>query len=228
MSDPGPCIYAIVQIDTDRAYVGSTIQLDRRWRTHLLQLRKGTHHCAHLQRAWAKHGAGAFRWEILEAADVEGLTEVETRWIGARRERAGVFNTAPVGGSTRGLKLGPQSEAHRAKIGAAQRGKKISEAQKALVSAVHKGKSLSATHKAVISETMRNRVHSPSTRAKLSESARNLSDESRALRSASLKRAMTPERRTAMAEAARNISDETRAKRAASLRAYWASKREAA
>lgn len=60
-------VYLIRNSATDKVYVGSTNNPKKRWTTHLRALRTGRHHSIHLQRAFAKHGAAAFSFHIVEA-----------------------------------------------------------------------------------------------------------------------------------------------------------------
>jgi len=221
MSSRASGIYAIQNTVTRRQYVGSSQAIDGRWALHRSQLRRGIHHCKWLQRAWLKHGADAFVFVVLEEVGVPDLIARETFHIEACRAATGVYNSAPVAWTCRGIKLGPHSPEHRRKIGQAQKGKVISEEQRRQVSRVHSGKTISPEHRAAISAHLRTRVASPETRAKLSASARAISSETRAKRSASVAASYTPERRAQAVENARNISDETRRKRAESVRLSW-------
>lgn len=45
-------IYALVNDETGKMYVGRSIDLDKRKRTHFWALRNGRHPNSHLQRAW--------------------------------------------------------------------------------------------------------------------------------------------------------------------------------
>lgn len=218
-------IYAIRNLADRRQYIGSSQTVAGRWSLHRSQLRRGVHHCKWLQRAWLKHGEGSFRFELIEEVEIDSLLDRENFHIEAGRKTGGVYNSAPVAGTCRGVKLGPHSAEHRRKIGESQKGKIISDDQRLQISKVHKGKTLSAAQRASISAQLRTRVPSEETRAKLSESARNISDETRAKRSASVAAACTPERRAQLVESGRNISEEGRRKRAESVRLSWIKRR---
>jgi hypothetical protein len=62
-------IYAIRNIVNGRVYVGSAVNLPKRWLEHKRQLGKGAHHCAPLQHAWVKHRETAFVFEFIEAVE---------------------------------------------------------------------------------------------------------------------------------------------------------------
>jgi hypothetical protein len=75
-------IYAIINIVTGKMYIGGAVDTKRRWYIHRWDLQRGAHHSPHLQRAWEKHGAGAFSFRILEVVkDAAILTIREQYWI---------------------------------------------------------------------------------------------------------------------------------------------------
>ena len=59
-------VYEIINIENGRSYVGSSVNIKRRWREHVGKLRKGIHPNKHLQRAWNNDGEGAFSFCVLE------------------------------------------------------------------------------------------------------------------------------------------------------------------
>ena len=54
-------IYHIVNIETGKAYVGQTIDIDWRLKKHFLALRNGNHHSDKLQRSFDLHGEDKFK-----------------------------------------------------------------------------------------------------------------------------------------------------------------------
>lgn len=75
-------IYKIVNIKTGKFYLGSSKDIDQRWKIHKKELRSRKHHSAHLQYSWNKHGANAFILEILEElASVDTLKEREQYYL---------------------------------------------------------------------------------------------------------------------------------------------------
>lgn len=133
-----PGVYKIQRVGTDQCYVGSSVNMQKRWQAHRLELKNGTHHAAYLQNAWAKYGALAFEFEVLEVCHATGdLKEVlairEQHWIDALQPR---FNTLKAAYSTLGFRHAPGSIAKmigrthtpetREKLRAAQTGVKRS------------------------------------------------------------------------------------------------------
>jgi group I intron endonuclease len=66
-------LYAIKHTESNRAYLGSTINLRERELTHLRMLRRGNHHCQHLQNAWNKYGEANFA--IVQVGKADSLQE---------------------------------------------------------------------------------------------------------------------------------------------------------
>ena len=111
-------VYAIKNIVTGQAYVGSTVSWRHRRNGHLHLLRKGKHHSVWLQRAWDKYGADAFVFlpcfnvsSHKEAIEIEGevLNEFFSKTL---------YNTKPEAFGLVGCDQ-PKTEAHKKAIGAA-------------------------------------------------------------------------------------------------------------
>lgn len=115
-------IYAIINIASNRVYVGSSNDMPRRWRDHRWRLNKGTHHASILQRAWIKYGSDAHQFYILEYVnETSALIEREQLWIDAldawHPQRG--FNSLPQAGRSAGLRPSGETreKQRRAKIG---------------------------------------------------------------------------------------------------------------
>lgn len=76
-------VYSIVNRVNGKKYVGSAVDIDHRWSTHRGALRRGTHHCPHLQKAFNAYGEEVFNYEVLELCVKESLIEREQAWIDA-------------------------------------------------------------------------------------------------------------------------------------------------
>lgn len=122
-------------------YIGQSHDLMQRLRAHRYLLTRGLHTNRHLLAAWQLYGPGAFSFVILEeGVSSEQITTRETWWIDQLRAHhtQGGFNQRETAGSNHGLKKSaeavrrsnahrkgrPLSEAHKAAIGAANRGRK--------------------------------------------------------------------------------------------------------
>jgi hypothetical protein len=92
-------IYAIRHVASGCCYFGSTSSPKRRLAAHRRMLRKGTHHCIHLQRAWDLYGADSFAFDILETLALSSIQErhaAEAAWM-VRSGVDGRFNCAVPG-----------------------------------------------------------------------------------------------------------------------------------
>jgi group I intron endonuclease len=105
-------VYAVFNTVNGLLYVGSSGNIQGRWKGHLWQLRKGIHHNRHLQHAWGKYGEAAFKLTTLELAPPEKLLTVEQKWIDATKcceskygYNLSLFAKAPM----RGRKLSPET-----------------------------------------------------------------------------------------------------------------------
>ncbi len=167
-------VYLITHIASGKVYVGSSIDVERRLKTHLSALRNQRHRNKHLQRAWCKYGESAFRLSVVEEASAEELLVVEQLWINATNathECCG-YNACLVAGSVGSL---PKSEEHRKKIGAAHLGAKRSEEARQRMSAAMRGVRrgpLPASVKAKLSAAKKGRPMSAEAKQKLSEARR--------------------------------------------------------
>jgi group I intron endonuclease len=75
-------IYKIRNVVNDKFYVGSTTNTETRFKDHRRRLRKGKHHCKHLQAAWNKYGEDCFKFEVIEVVkDDSALWNAENVWL---------------------------------------------------------------------------------------------------------------------------------------------------
>lgn len=59
-------IYQIRNKVNNKIYIGSTNNLERRWESHIYQLKNNIHHSIKLQKAWDKYGEDNFEFSIIE------------------------------------------------------------------------------------------------------------------------------------------------------------------
>ena len=144
-------IYKITNNINNKCYIGSSVNIKRRIITHKYFLKKGTHHCEHLQRAWLKYGCENFKFEIIEIVDdVLELEEIEQKYIdNVNREM--LYNGCLKAGNKSGFK---HSDDTKKKIGLGNKGKKQSEETKKKLSEINKGKKLSDETKNKISNKL--------------------------------------------------------------------------
>ena len=70
-------IYEIYNIKNHKRYIGSSINIERRWSEHLRSLNSNTHHSIKLQRAWNKaNDEEIFKTNILQIYDGNDINEL--------------------------------------------------------------------------------------------------------------------------------------------------------
>ena len=69
-------IYRIVNKVNGKYYIGSSIDIEKRYKRHINELRQGKHHSILLQRAYNKYGEVEFELEILEIINDANLVKV--------------------------------------------------------------------------------------------------------------------------------------------------------
>lgn len=113
--DTRPGVYRIKHLESGREYIGSASNFFIRWRRHYYELMQQTHPNEHFLRAWAKYGANAFEWSVIEVTEKtqEALLEAEQRHLDTLFQTGNLFNICKIAGSTFGI---PKSEATRKKM----------------------------------------------------------------------------------------------------------------
>jgi group I intron endonuclease len=149
-------IYQIRNLVNGHVYIGSTVRFYSRRSAHKRDLERGTHHSERLQRAWAKYGKAAFKFEPLIVCGREHLIFYEQLLIDAL---APEYNMCKVAGSCLGNKL---SEEHKRKIGAAHKGRVTSPETRRKMSIAALGRKKSAEAREAMSQGQRLRL--PETR----------------------------------------------------------------
>jgi len=223
-------IYAITSA-SGKQYVGSAVNIRRRWHVHLHHLRVGSHHNPHLQSAFKKHGESGLRFEILLICGKPDLLMYEQLAIDCLVPGYNICKTA---GSHLGMKR-PEATCH--KISAALTGRKMSAAARAAMrairdtpewrekaSAIRKGKSPTTEAIARSAQARRGKPLSAETKAILSAKSTlfGQSPDERRRRSERLKnRVVTAETRAKLSAArmGKRLSDDHRAKLSAAMNA---------
>ncbi|MGM1447547.1 NUMOD3 domain-containing DNA-binding protein [Bacillus cereus group sp. BceL305] len=75
-------VYAILNLNNGKVYIGSSVDVFKRWGDHTRELERGNHHSPRLQNSWDKHGEDAFSFEIIDdVGDKDRLIKQEQYWI---------------------------------------------------------------------------------------------------------------------------------------------------
>jgi group I intron endonuclease len=78
-------VYIITCVLANKVYIGSSVSIAARWKTHRSALNRNCHGNPYLQAAWNKYGADAFRFETVELTRSESRVEREGYWIAVYR-----------------------------------------------------------------------------------------------------------------------------------------------
>lgn len=125
-------VYSITNKKNGKRYIGSAININKRWNEHRHLLRNGIHHSLHLQSAWNKYGESMFSFDVLVTCSPDDLISHEQFWIDAFNACSTKhgYNTLPNAANWLGMK---HSEASRRAISLKRKGKPLSPAQRAAV-----------------------------------------------------------------------------------------------
>ena len=164
-------IYEIVCLVTNDRYIGSAIDIKRRWREHKSYLNRNLNFCPHLQKAWNKYGESNFIFSIIEEVDVDLLIEREQYYIDTEKPK---YNVCKIAGNTLGRK---HTEETKKKISetcmgrpSVFRGRKHTEETRKKISEKRKGvkrKPCSEETKKKISDANKGRVFTEEHKEKL-------------------------------------------------------------
>lgn len=118
-------IYRITCTSINKFYIGSAVNLRKRWLRHLNELSRNIHYNAKMQRAFNKYGEASFIVEVVELVLIpEMLTVREQYWLDKLKP---FFNIAPIAGSLLGMpspRIGiPHTEETRKKMSQSQTGR---------------------------------------------------------------------------------------------------------
>lgn len=74
-------VYKITCLVNNKIYIGSSINIYERWKTHLKELKHNYHSNEHLQNAWNLYGKDNFVFEVLELCDKNIVRNREQYYI---------------------------------------------------------------------------------------------------------------------------------------------------
>jgi len=127
-------VYQITNTINGKRYVGSAVDVKKRWREHINCFQRGVHHSNHLQSAWNKYGADCFRFSIIEQCEKNLLIEREQYYIDTLHPE---YNKRLIASSSLGVR---HSEETRRKLSQALIGKVVSDEARHNMSESQKGK----------------------------------------------------------------------------------------
>jgi len=74
-------IYGIKNTLNNKIYIGQSKNINKRWKTHIRQLRKNRHYNKHLLSSFNNNGEGSFEFLVLEECKESDLNTKEEEWI---------------------------------------------------------------------------------------------------------------------------------------------------
>jgi group I intron endonuclease len=166
-------IYVILNTRNNKVYIGQAVDFRTRWFTHQSALIHNRHKNRHLQAAWNKYGAKAFKFQRLEYCLAEQLDEREQHYLDVYMVKGICYNLAKdVQASMRGKHHSAEtrrkiSEAGK-NVSAETRHKRsvakrnISDDGRRRMSEPNKGKQVSAETRQKMSEAHKGKKHSKS------------------------------------------------------------------
>lgn len=101
MSDVSGIYQIQSQIKPERIYIGSGVNIRRRWNHHLCDLRNNRHHSIKLQRHYGKYGESDLQFSIIEPCFPQFLIIREQHYIDTLNP---FYNTCKTAGSPLGIK----------------------------------------------------------------------------------------------------------------------------
>lgn len=237
-------IYAIANIANGKTYIGSTINLENRWREHKHALDRDIHYNPYLQRSWNKFSKDAFEFRVLEYIDSPNeLVRAEQFWLDKYREEGKeLYNIALAANSPMLGRI--HTEKSKCKISDALRGRKkppISQETRRKMSKAAKGRKRTEITIQRWREARAGYTHSREARLKIGEANRRrppISDETRRKMSEAHKgipnplkgRSLSEEHKRKISEAKRGhkrspLSEEHKHKISESQKIQWAKRR---
>lgn len=168
-------IYQIFNKVNGKRYIGSAVDLDKRWKVHKTELNRKRHHSRHLQSAWNIYGESAFVFQVIEYVEnANQLIYKEQGWLKyteSYKEEYG-YNMSPTAGSMFGYKMPEESNQKKSMALKNRKRLPFTEEHKQKLSEAKKGKKVEPftdEHKHNISQSLKGRIFSIEWRKKLSE-----------------------------------------------------------
>lgn len=135
-TDIGAGVYCIINKANNKKYVGSSIDIKKRWQQHKSDLRSGYHGNYHLQRAFDKYGEENFEFEVVAYMDADKALAFED-YLLKNYPTMFEYNIArDAAAPMRGREF---SEEHRQKLSEANTGKHRTEETKRKIGKANSG-----------------------------------------------------------------------------------------
>lgn len=149
-------IYKITNIENNKSYVGSSLDIIDRWYQHKASLLHKRHHSIKLQRAFNKYGENKFRYDIIEECNIDSLITREQHYIDLFDSYKNGYNSTPNAGNNLGMKHSDETKDKLRQLSTGNKnmlGKKHTEETKNIIREKLKGKPLSEETKEKMSKS---------------------------------------------------------------------------
>lgn len=194
-------IYQIQNTVNGNKYIGSAVNLRKRWNLHKTELNSGKHHNQHMQHSWNKYGKDIFKFNPIIICSKDNLIMYEQLCLDNLYPE---YNICRIAGSQLGIKRSEQwrekqklrvhpclglrlSDAHKASLLAANLGRKNTLKSIAKMSAVKTGHIVLPETRKKIALALSGRKRPDLSVAQLGKKRRPPSDETKAKMSVSAK-----------------------------------------
>lgn len=166
-------IYKITNIVNGKCYIGSSINIKKRFKAHYYVLKNNRNNSIKLQRAWNKYGESSFTFEVLLYCEKEDLVQNEQKAIDHYESATNGYNINPTAYSQLGY---VHTENTKQKISKANSGKIRSDEYRVQMSIrisgdknPNFGKVFSEEYRRRIGDAGKGRVTSEETKRKISD-----------------------------------------------------------
>lgn len=146
-------------------YIGSSLNVEKRYKHHLSTLRHNSSRCSILQKAFNKYGEDNFEFQVILCCKPEYRLYYEQQLIRELNSQYNVFTNV----SDSPLRQFTFTEQSKLKMSIAHKGKKLSEQHKHNISLANKGRVFSKESKDKIRKAKQNTTLSQETIKKMSE-----------------------------------------------------------
>lgn len=161
-------IYIINNIINNKVYVGSSSNIERRWKKHKSLLKNNKHHSKYLQSSWNTYGEENFHFIVIEEVKNSlHLIAVEQTFLDYFKsyDKENGYNHLRIANSNLGMKLDQKT---KDKIRNANIGKTLCQETKNKIRDGNLGKKHKDLSKQKMREAAKNRKHSQETKEKMS------------------------------------------------------------
>ncbi len=163
-----PGVYCITNIFNNKKYIGSSANLNKRFRTHFKELKRNNHYNQYFQNAWNKHGKDSFYFSVLEYTTEDLLTTREQVYLSIfYDEQKNCYNICPTAYSCKGRKTSDATKKKLSWLNSGERnpgyGKPKSEETKKRIREGTLGKKRTKAARKRMSIVAKNRTTNPMT-----------------------------------------------------------------